>query len=197
VRKSRLVSLSVLLAVGATSLPLLAVTASAAVSVASPEGLNRPGTGGLDADIGRVRTEPAKKPLDPTTTTITLTTSQPVVGQPIEIDVNVFARLHPFVTPSPTGSVTVSDGTHTCTAELSAKGKYNSTGSCEITEHAPGTYTFNAAYSGSASCAGSATATGTPVTVGNRETSTTALTLGHHHHLRRRAGREPHRHGLA
>jgi Bacterial Ig-like domain (group 3) len=146
--RSRLVGLSVLLAVGVLSLPRLAETASAAS--------NR----------------------SPTTTTITSTTSRPGVGQPIEIHVRVVAETgagYPYPPNNPFGSVTVSDGTHTCTARLSGSGTVT-TGHCAITEDAPDTYTFNATYHGNyGDDQGSSTTTGTPVTV--KATSTTVLAL--------------------
>jgi Bacterial Ig-like domain (group 3) len=170
VPKSRLVGLSVLLAVGATSLPLLVNTTPAVASA-------RPGTAaGWTPRTPAVPMEECHVGRQTTATLITGTTSPPVVvGQPIEIDVEVVNQC-PGSGGTPSGSVRVSDGTHHCGAAVF--GSYTvATGNCRITEDADGTYTFNAAYRGNALLAPSATATGTPVTVGNRETSTTALTL--------------------
>ena len=49
--------------------------------------------------------------------------------------------------PSPTGTVTVSDGTRSCHAPLSGSNG-TATGSCQITEQSPGTYSFTASFPG-------------------------------------------------
>ena len=49
--------------------------------------------------------------------------------------------------PAPTGTVTVSDGTRSCQASLSGSNG-TATGSCQITEQSPGTYSFTASYLG-------------------------------------------------
>jgi hypothetical protein len=103
---------------------------------------------------------------DATTTAISSTTSSPVVGQPITVDVSVGANSPGSGTP--TGSVTVSDGaSHSCIAGLSG-----GSGSCEITETATGSYSFSATYGGDSNDASSSTSAGSGVTVGKDATST-------------------------
>ena len=96
------------------------------------------------------------------TTTITGTTTGPVVGQPITVNFGVTGS------GTPTGTVTVSDGgTQTCSATL-----VGGAGSCSITETAAGAYSFTATYSGDTNFASSVTSTGSPVTVGQAATTT-------------------------
>ena len=104
---------------------------------------------------------------DATKTSITNVASPFVVGQPITINVAVGADVPGSGTPS--GTVTVSDGTTTCIATLSG-----GTGGCHITETAVGLYTFTASYGGDTNDFSSASA-GFPVTVGG-DATTTALT---------------------
>ena len=80
-------------------------------------------------------------------TTITSTTSNPVVGQPVTAAVQVTGQLTGSGDPVPTGTVTVSDGTSSCQASLSGSNGI-ATGSCQITEQAPGTYSLAASYPG-------------------------------------------------
>ncbi len=80
---------------------------------------------------------------DGTTTSITNTTANPVVGQAIVVSVSVDAASPGSGTPA--GSVNVHDGTQTCTALLTG-----GSGSCSITEAAAGSYTLTAGYGGDA-----------------------------------------------
>jgi Bacterial Ig-like domain (group 3)/Immunoglobulin I-set domain len=105
------------------------------------------------------------------TTTITSTTSSPVVGQPITVDVQVAGSDAGSGVPAPSGDVTVSDGTQNCEASLSGSGGV-SIGSCAITEDAPGAYSFTASYPGDSNFGSSATASATPVTVESAASST-------------------------
>jgi hypothetical protein len=103
-----------------------------------------------------------------TTTSITDTTSNPVVGEPILVSVSVAA-----VSPgsgTPTGSVTVHDGTQTCAAPLTA-----GIGSCTITEVTAGSFTFTAGYVSDGNFLASTTATGTGVSVA-KDATTTSIT---------------------
>jgi hypothetical protein len=103
---------------------------------------------------------------DATTTSIVDTTANPVVGQPITVEVSVSANSPGSGTP--TGTVTVSDGaSHTCPAVLS-----DGSGSCAITETVAADYTFTATYKGDVDDVSSSTAAGTDVTVGQDDTST-------------------------
>ena len=83
----------------------------------------------------------------PSSTSITSTTSNPVVGQPVTAAVRVKGEFTGSGDPVPTGTVTVSDGTRSCQASLSGSNGI-ATGSCQITEQAPGTYSFAASYPG-------------------------------------------------
>jgi len=112
-------------------------------------------SGGYDVTVGQ----------DTSTTTITSTTSSFVVGQPINIAVSVVANSPGSGTP--TGTVTVSDGTQSCVADLSG-----GSGSCQITETAPGSYSFGAAYGGDTNYSASSAAAGYGVTVGEDATTT-------------------------
>jgi len=102
------------------------------------------------------------------TTSITSVSASPTVASPITISVEVLGS-----GGTPTGSVTVSDGTNTCPATLSAAGVGEATGSCTITELSPNTYTFNAGYSGDASFATSSTSAATTAIVGKGTPATT------------------------
>jgi hypothetical protein len=75
---------------------------------------------------------------DSTTTDITGATPL-VAGQAITIGVSVVSD-----SGTPTGTVTVGDGTQTCVATLDGSGD----GSCQITETTSGSYTFTAVYNG-------------------------------------------------
>jgi hypothetical protein len=95
------------------------------------------------------------------TTAITSTTADPVVGQPITIGVSVGA-VAPGGPAIPIGTVTVSDGLlDTCTATLDGSGN----GSCSITELLTGPAVFTAVYSGDGNYNSSSTGGGTSVSV--------------------------------
>ncbi|MGB8196738.1 MAG: Ig-like domain repeat protein [Acidimicrobiales bacterium] len=79
------------------------------------------------------------------TTTSVTSLAGDTVGLPIVISVLVAPVAGPG---TPTGSVTISDGDgHSCVTPLDVNGE----GSCDITETAPGFYTFNAVYGGDSS----------------------------------------------
>ncbi len=103
-----------------------------------------------------------------TTTTITATSPDPDAGSPILINVNVVP-----VAPGmgvPTGTVTVSDGSQTCSAILDPSGN----GSCSITENVATNYTFTATYNSDGNYKTS-TSAGTSVTVGSNSASQITL----------------------
>ena len=102
---------------------------------------------------------------DSTTTHITSTTPSPVVGQPITVNVGVGANAPGSGTP--TGSVTVSDGTRSCLADLSG-----GAASCHITETAAGPYSLVATYTGNSNDASSVTSPGADIVVGQDPTAT-------------------------
>jgi len=77
-----------------------------------------------------------------TVTTITSTSPNPQVGQPIGVTVNVSGADG----GTPTGAVTVSDGSTNTSAPCSLDGSGNAT--CYITEHAGGPVTLTASYGG-------------------------------------------------
>ena len=109
-----------------------------------------------------------------TSTSITSTTASPVVGQPVTTTVQVAGQPTGAGDPTPTGTVTVSDGTRSCQAPLSGSNGV-ATGSCQITEQSPGSYSFTASYPGDASFAASTTSPPTTVRVGHA-TSATSIT---------------------
>ena len=102
-----------------------------------------------------------------TTTTITSDLPDPsLVGQPVPVNYSVAV-----VSPgggTPTGNVTVSDGTYSCTGSVAA-------GSCTITFANHGAKTLTAAYAGDANFNGSVSAPGTAHLV-NPASTTTAIT---------------------
>jgi hypothetical protein len=101
-----------------------------------------------------------------TTTAITSDLPDPsVIGQSYTVSASVAASAPGSGTP--TGNVTVSDGTNTCTITLPATG-------CTLPSTAPGTKTLTASYAGDANFAGS-TSTGAAHTV-NQASTTTAIT---------------------
>ena len=110
------------------------------------------------------------------TTTITSTTSNPVAGQPVTATVQVTGQFTGSGDPAPAGTVTVSDGTRSCQAPL-AGGNGTATGSCQITEQTPGTYSFTASYPGDANFDSSQTPS--PATASARH----RLDLDHLNHL--------------
>jgi PKD repeat protein len=102
-----------------------------------------------------------------TTTAITSDLPDPsVVGQPVPVNYSVAA-----VSPgsgTPTGNVTVSDGTYSCTGTIAA-------GTCSITFGTHGARTLTATYAGDANYYGSASTPGTAHQV-NPASTTTAIT---------------------
>ncbi|MGA2530491.1 MAG: Ig-like domain-containing protein [Acidimicrobiales bacterium] len=113
----------------------------------------------------------SSSPPDTSTTTITSVASSPVVGQSVSIGVQVTGPSTPSETP--TGRVSVSDGTQSCQAPLSGSDG-TATGSCSITEQTAGDYSLTASYPGDDNFGASATSASMPVTVG-KASSTTAL----------------------
>ena len=100
-----------------------------------------------------------------TTTTITTHLPNPsVVGQPVTINYSV-AVVAPG-TGTPTGSVTVSDGTDSCTGTVAG-------GTCSITFTTPGVKALTATYAGDANFNGSASTPPTDHTVNKASTTTT------------------------
>ena len=82
-----------------------------------------------------------------TVTTISSPTTNPAVGQMITFDVNVSGQSTGTGALTPSGKVTVFDGTRSCLASLSGAGG-RANGSCTLAEVAPGSYSFTATYSG-------------------------------------------------
>jgi hypothetical protein len=111
----------------------------------------------------------------PSTTTITSITSNPVVGQPVSVGVQVTGPSTTSGSLTPSGQVTVSDGARSCEATLSGSNG-TATASCSITEQAAGNYSLTASYPGDANFASSETSTSTSLTVA-KGTSKTALKL--------------------
>ena len=104
-------------------------------------------------------------------TSITSTTSSPVVGQPVTAAVQVTGQFTSGGDPAPSGTVTISDGTRSCQASLSGSNGV-ATGSCQITEQTPGTYSFTASYPGDANFDTSQTSSPATVTVGQAPSAT-------------------------
>jgi hypothetical protein len=98
-----------------------------------------------------------------------------VIGQPITIDAQVSGEFTAPGDPTPPGSVTVSDGTNTCVADLSGSNG-TASGSCEITEDVAGEYGFSGSYPGDSVFSSSSTSQPAEVDVG-KDSSTTTLTL--------------------
>ncbi len=92
----------------------------------------------------------------PTTTTITSDLPDPsVVGQPYTVNVTVAA-----VTTSPTGTVTISDGTASCgPVTLTAATAPNSTASCSLTSTTAGAKTLTASYTAATTAFGNSSGT--------------------------------------
>jgi hypothetical protein len=95
-----------------------------------------------------------------TTTTITSTTPDLSIGQPISVTVSV--KPVPPASGVPTGQVTVSDGSQKSTP-CTLDGSGDAT--CSITESSAGPFTFNASYMGDSTFNPSSTTSGTSVTV--------------------------------
>ncbi len=105
------------------------------------------------------------------TTSITSTTASPVVGQPITAQATVKGQFSGSGSPTPTGAVTVSDGSQSCQATLSGSDGVAS-GSCQLSENAAGTYSFSASYPGDSNFSASQTSAPTTVMVGQAKTTT-------------------------
>ena len=110
-----------------------------------------------------------------TVTDLTATPADPVVGEQITAYVEVTGQFTVPGDASPSGSVSVTDGTNTCLASLSGAAGA-STGSCVITEGSPGQFALNATYPGNGDFTPSSTPQTTLVSVG-KANSTTNLTL--------------------
>ncbi|MFO1495898.1 MAG: Calx-beta domain-containing protein [Lysobacterales bacterium] len=92
---------------------------------------------------------------EPTTTTITSDLPDPsVVGQSYLVTVTVTAQ-----STSPVGSVSISDGSASCTATLSATTAPNSSGSCSLSSTTAGAKTLTASYTASSSAYGNSSGT--------------------------------------
>jgi hypothetical protein len=98
-----------------------------------------------------------------TTTISAVSPTRPVVGAPITVNVSVEAAPTASESLTPTGTVTVSDGTNSCQATLTGTNGL-AAGSCSVTDKRAGTLIFTATYSGDANFMVSAT-TSTPVAV--------------------------------
>ncbi|HEV2362474.1 MAG TPA: Ig-like domain-containing protein, partial [Acidimicrobiales bacterium] len=110
-----------------------------------------------------------------TKTTITsVSPTTPVSGQPIAVAVQVDAQYQVTGYATPTGTVTVSDGTKSCNATLAGSNGV-ATGTCNITETTPKAYSLTAKYLGSSAFLTS-TSAASPVTV-SKASSTTTLKL--------------------
>jgi hypothetical protein len=81
------------------------------------------------------------------TTSITSVTHNRVVGQPIPIYVRVSAPPNMTRSLTPTGHVTVTDGTRSCLATLSGSNG-TASGKCSVTEKTAGDHSLRASYSG-------------------------------------------------
>ena len=92
----------------------------------------------------------------PTTTTITADLPDPsVVGQPYTVNVTVAA-----VTLSPTGTVTISDGSASCgPVTLTAATAPNATASCSLTSTTAGAKTLTASYTAATTAFGNSSGT--------------------------------------
>ena len=125
------------------------------ISNATPATLS--GTGTLEEDDQQ-----------PTTTTITADTPDPtVVGQPYTVSVNVAAQ-----TLSPTGTVTISDGSASCgPVALTAATLPNSTASCAITSTTAGAKNLIASYTAATTAFGNSASVVTPHQVNAAATS--------------------------
>ncbi len=118
---------------------------------------------------GSVSTPATTHTVTPANTTTTITSDSPdpsVVGQPVIVNFSVTVTAPGSGTP--TGNVTVSDGTQSCTGTVAA-------GSCSIAFAAPGVKTLTATYAGGTNFNGSASSPATTHTV-NIANTTTAIT---------------------
>jgi hypothetical protein len=98
-----------------------------------------------------------------------------VAGQPITVDVQVTGPSTTSGSLTPTGQVTVTDGTRSCLATLSGSNG-TATGSCSITETTADDFSLTASYPGGTAFSSSSTASPTVVTVA-KVNSKTALKL--------------------
>jgi hypothetical protein len=118
----------------------------------------------------------------PTTTVITTTPTapQPLVGEAVNIEVQVTSAV---AGRTPTGQVKVTDGFHSCTASVSGSGGV-ATGSCSVTELVVGSYPVVATYGPNSSFGSSSSAQGTlNIAAASSSTSLTSstgkVTYGH------------------
>ena len=110
-----------------------------------------------------------------TLTVVTSVTSTPVVGQSVSIGVQVTGPNTNLGALTPSGQVTVSDGTKSCVGMLAGSNGTGTT-SCPLVEQVAGNYTITASYSGDVNFSSSATASATVLTIA-RATSTTAFRI--------------------
>jgi hypothetical protein len=104
----------------------------------------------------------------PTTTTITSDlTGSSLVGEPVTVNFSVIAT--PPGTGTPTGNVTVSDGTRGCTGTVAA-------GTCSITFTTAGIKALTATYAGDTNFSGSVSTPATAHTVDKANTTTNITT---------------------
>ncbi len=102
-----------------------------------------------------------------TTTTINSDNPDPsVVGQPVTVTWSVTVNAPGAVGAPLTGNVTVSDGTDSCTADVSA-------GQCNVTFTSAGAKSLTATYAGDTNYNGSASTPATAHTVNKADTTTT------------------------
>ena len=102
-----------------------------------------------------------------TTTTINSDNPDPsVVGQPVTVTWSVTVNAPGSSGTALTGNVTVSDGTNSCFAAVSA-------GQCDITFTSPGAKSLTATYAGDTNYNGSASSPATAHTVNKADTTTT------------------------
>ena len=112
--------------------------------------------------------------LSTTTTTITSVTASPVVGQSVSVSVQVSGLSTTPGSPTPSGQVSVSDGTQNCEATLSGSNG-TATGTCSITEQAVGNYSLTASYPGDVNFVSSTTSAPTSLSVGQGTPSTPTI----------------------
>ncbi len=107
-----------------------------------------------------------------TTTAITngatLSGTDSVTGEPVTINYNVTGAFGNSPT-APTGNVTVSDGTQSCTGSVNSSGD----GSCSIAFSTAGSKSLTATYSGDSNFNGSSSSPATSHTVNKADTTTT------------------------
>lgn len=144
--------------------------------VAATDSSGQSGTSGLAIAVAKATALAA----------ISSVTGHPVVGQPVVVTVQVTGEYVSTATPS--GSVTVSDGTRSCSARLSGASDVAS-GHCSIAEKVPGSYVLTATYAGDANFTASPI-TLAPLVVGKAGSKTTltvsasSAVYGHENTLR-------------